>query len=282
MTVRDPTEFLLPAVIGAINALDLEPEDEAMVKIARHLARVIDQASAAKVAYSARWIVPELVKVLAELGAARPPVPASREASRLPSSTTPSAACSRSTSKVYGHAEPRISVPAPLRVLNEETSLGPQVIAFAKAIGEPLLPHQEIAVMRMFELNPDTGRLRFRYVLIQCARQNSKTHLARIVTLWRMFMSSRPQTILGVAQDLSQSAYSWELALRTAENCPYLAPSIVLKSRASGQYRFRLASGAEYTIRSANARAGRGLTCGMVVFDELRTQVEGDGWASVT
>lgn len=68
MTVRDPTEFLLPAVIGAINALDLEPEDEAMVKIARHLARVIDQASAAKVAYSARWIVPELVKVLAELG----------------------------------------------------------------------------------------------------------------------------------------------------------------------------------------------------------------------
>jgi hypothetical protein len=198
------------------------------------------------------------------------------------SSTTLSGASAPSTSEVFGHAEPRISVPAPLRILDEETSLGPQVIAFAAAIGEPLLPHEEIAVMRMLEIHPDTGRLRFRYVLIQAARQNAKTHLSRVITLWRMYMASRPQVILGVAQDLSQSAYAWELALRTAENCPYLAPAIVLKSRASGQYRFRLASGAEYTIRSANARAGRGLTCGMVVFDELRTQVEGDGWASVT
>lgn len=198
------------------------------------------------------------------------------------SSTTRSAASGPSTCEVYGYAEPRVSAPAPLRILNEETSLGPQVIAFARAIGEPLLPHQEIAVMRLLELHPDTGRLRFRYGLIQAARQNAKTHLARMLTLWRMYMSSNPQTILGVAQDLSQSAYAWELALRTAENCRWLAPSIVLKSRASGQYRFRLATGAEYTIRSANARAGRGLTCGMVVFDELRTQEAGDGWSSVT
>ncbi len=67
--MRDPSEYLLPGVVGAINALDLKPEDEAMAKIARHLARVVDQASAAKEAYAARWIVPELVKVLAELGA---------------------------------------------------------------------------------------------------------------------------------------------------------------------------------------------------------------------
>jgi hypothetical protein len=66
---RDASEFLLPAVTGAVAALDLEPEDEAMVKIARHYARVIDQAPASKEAYCARWILPELVKVLAELGA---------------------------------------------------------------------------------------------------------------------------------------------------------------------------------------------------------------------
>jgi len=66
---RDPSEFLLPAVVETISALDLEPEDAGMVKVAKHLAIVIYQASAAKVAYSARWLVPELVKVLAELGA---------------------------------------------------------------------------------------------------------------------------------------------------------------------------------------------------------------------
>lgn len=66
---RDPSEYLLPGVVAAITALDLEPEDEAMIKIARHLATVIDQAPASKREYAARWIVPELVRVLAELGA---------------------------------------------------------------------------------------------------------------------------------------------------------------------------------------------------------------------
>jgi hypothetical protein len=69
VTVRDPSEYLLPGVVAAISALDLQPEDEAMVKLAKHLARVIDQASAAKELYCARWVLPELVRVLAELGA---------------------------------------------------------------------------------------------------------------------------------------------------------------------------------------------------------------------
>lgn len=197
-------------------------------------------------------------------------------------SIIPSAASGPSPSEIYGYREPRIVVPAPLRILTPETTLGFDVIDFAKAIGEPLLPHQEEVVLRAFEIHPDTGCLRFRYVLITAARQNAKTHLARIITLWRMYRTDRPQTVLGVAQDLAQAAYAWELTLRSAEARPYLAADIVTRSRASGQYRFVLKNGSEYTIRSANASAGRGLSCALVLYDELRTQTDADGWASVT
>lgn len=197
------------------------------------------------------------------------------------SSIIPSSGSGPSPSEIYGYTEPRICVPGPLRTLTPETTLGFHIIDFAKAIGEPLLPHQEEVVLRAFEIHPDGG-LRFRYVLVMAARQNAKTHLARIITLWRMYRTDRPQTILGVAQDLAQAAYAWELTLRAAEARPYLAADIITRSRASGQYRFVLANGSEYTIRSANASAGRGLTCALVLFDELRTQTDADGWTSVT
>jgi hypothetical protein len=85
MSIRDPSEYLLPAVIAAITAADLEAEDEAMIKIARHLAIVVDQAPAARREYCARWVVPELVRVLAELGCS----PASR--SRIKGGAPPDA-----------------------------------------------------------------------------------------------------------------------------------------------------------------------------------------------
>ena len=66
--MRDPSEYLFPAVVDAIAAADLAPEDEALVKAAKYLARVIDQAPASKEAYAARWLIPELARVLAELG----------------------------------------------------------------------------------------------------------------------------------------------------------------------------------------------------------------------
>ena len=64
---RDASEYLLPGVIATINALDLEPEDEAMVKLAKHYARTID--AAVKPEYATRWIGPQLQTVLESLGA---------------------------------------------------------------------------------------------------------------------------------------------------------------------------------------------------------------------
>lgn len=69
MALKDASELVLPAVAAAIDAIeDLEPADQGMVAIARHLARVIDEATPAKRAYCAHFVAPELMKALAELG----------------------------------------------------------------------------------------------------------------------------------------------------------------------------------------------------------------------
>jgi hypothetical protein len=74
--LRDVSELLWPAVEETIADLGLGSSDAAAVKLARRYARVIDQTSDAKQASVLRWLGPELLKVLAELGA----TPAARAA----------------------------------------------------------------------------------------------------------------------------------------------------------------------------------------------------------
>jgi hypothetical protein len=66
---RDVSELLYPAVCETIASLDLQPEDAGMVKLARHLARVIDEAPGSRRESAARWLGAELRQVLECLGA---------------------------------------------------------------------------------------------------------------------------------------------------------------------------------------------------------------------
>ena len=76
--LRDASELLYPAVCETIAVLQLDPDgqDAAAAKLAQRYARLIDEASDAKQANVLRWLGPELLKVLAELGA----TPAARSA----------------------------------------------------------------------------------------------------------------------------------------------------------------------------------------------------------
>ena len=67
MPVRDVDELLSPAVQETLTALNLKPEDTAAARLAERYAAVID--SARDPSWAMRWIGPELLRVLAELGA---------------------------------------------------------------------------------------------------------------------------------------------------------------------------------------------------------------------
>jgi hypothetical protein len=177
-----------------------------------------------------------------------------------------------------GRTEPRLWT-RPLRPLNRRTSRGYEVIEFAEMIGQPLLPWQKWAVIHALELNPD-GTYRFRTVLIIVARQNGKSHLKRVVTLWRMYMDGARE-IVGAAQDLSLARKQWQMCQETIHTCPDLQEEWIDVRNVNGDEMFWAGTGC-YAIKATNDKAGRGGSNDEVNIDELRTQHDWKAWGSLS
>ncbi len=180
--------------------------------------------------------------------------------------------------KLLGRTEARIFT-KPLRPLNRRTSRGFEVIDFAEMIGEPLLPWQQWAVIHALELNPD-GTYRFRTVLILVARQNGKSHLKRIVTLWRMYMDGARE-IVGAAQDVSLARKQWQMCQQSIHACPDLEEEWRGVRNVNGDEMF-WAAGCCYMIKATNDKAGRGGSNDEVNIDELRAQHDWKAWGSLS
>lgn len=191
----------------------------------------------------------------------------------------PAPTVSEPSAKLVGRTEPRLFTP-PLRPLTRETTRGFEIIDFAEMIGEPLLPWQQWLVKHALELLPD-GRFRFRVVVVLVARQNGKSSLKRIVSLWRLYIDGA-RMILGVAQDVSLAREQWNMCLQTIHASPDLAAEFDKVRNVNGDEWFRLANGARYKIGASNRRAGRGLSVDELNIDELREQRDWDAWSALS
>jgi hypothetical protein len=181
---------------------------------------------------------------------------------------------------VLGSVEPRLFTP-PLRELTPDTSYGFDVIDFAEEIGYPFRPWQQTAVIRAGELLPD-GRPRFRVVLIIVARQNGKTLLIRIVTLYWMFIERVP-LVLGTSTDRFKAKQTWRHVIHTAEGNEILArelPRVHVREQL-GEEDFWTTAGAHYRFSAPNRRAGRGDTVHRAVLDEIREHQTFDTYDAV-
>lgn len=183
---------------------------------------------------------------------------------------------------VLGCTEPRLWTP-PLRELTPETSYGFQVIEFAKSIGRPLDPWQEWAVIHACELLED-GRPRFRKVLVLVARQNGKTELLVILSLFWLFVQ-RVALVLGMSTKVEYAAESWRKACRLAMRTEALKREVPDKGgirKANGEQTLWRATPAEeaadegsrYKIAAANDEGGRSLSIDRLIMDELRQQFD--------
>src|SRR5260221_333794 len=119
-------------------------------------------------------------------------------------------------------------------------------------IGEPLLPWQKWAVIHAFERKRD-GSYRFRTVLILVARQNGKSQLKRIVSLWRMYQDGA-RRILGVAQDVALARDQWNMCQETIHDCPDLEEEWGRVRNVNGDEYF-IASGCRYAISNSAIRS---------------------------
>ena len=112
---------------------------------------------------------------------------------------------------LVGSEVPRIWT-RPLRELTPETSLGYSVIEFAeKFLFIELFPWQKWLLIHALELRPN-GRLRFRNIIVLVARQNGKSTLSIVLSLWAMYVFGT-KTILGTAQDLDTAEELWQTAV---------------------------------------------------------------------
>ncbi len=179
-----------------------------------------------------------------------------------------------------GCTEPRIFTP-PKRPLTPDTTKGFAAIEFAEEILEiELLPWQKWLLLHALELNAD-GTYRFKTVVLLVARQNGKSTLMQVLTLWRMFAEGAP-LVIGTAQSLDIAEEQWQGAIELAEGIPELAEHIEHVDKTNGKKALRLRSGERYKVAAASRRGGRGLSGDLVLLDELREHQNWQAWSAVT
>jgi hypothetical protein len=180
---------------------------------------------------------------------------------------------------MLGKSEPRLFTPS-LRELTPATSYGFEVIDFAREIGHPLLPWQRTAVVRGGELLPD-GRPRFRIVLLLVSRQNGKTELPVVLSVFWQFRQKLP-LILGTSTQLKYAKESWSKAVKLVQRTRSLdalhEPGRRWTRRTNGEVESWTLEECRYAIAAANEEGGRSLTIDRGVADELRQHHDYSAW----
>jgi hypothetical protein len=179
---------------------------------------------------------------------------------------------------VLGSIEPRLWTP-PLRELTPDTSYGFDVIEFAnEVLYRPPDPWQEWQIIHGCELLED-GRPRFRVVLTLAARQNGKTEIPVILSLYWQFVEGVPM-ILGTSTKVDYAKESWKKAVHLAETAPFLEQRHAPRwtREANGEVESWTRERARYKIAASNAQGGRSLTIHRLILDELRQHHDYTAW----
>lgn len=180
------------------------------------------------------------------------------------------------TAEILGHTEPRLWT-KPLRELTPETSYGFNVIKFANDIlKQPLDPWQEWVAIHAGELLPD-GRPRFRQVLLLVARQNGKTHLLKVLTLFWMFVEKHPQ-LLFTSTTLKRATEGFEEVEKTALANSALRKLVLRTKHQPGDTYMSTTQSSKLTTEAVNRKTGRGMTLHRLMMDELREHQTWDAY----
>lgn len=200
-----------------------------------------------------------------------------------------------------GSETPRVFTP-PLRDLIDgpkgtRTSWGFDVIWFAREIlGMPYNPYQEWLAIHALELLPrekvielypakpelwDEEIPRFKTILVLIARQNGKTHWAKVLIMWALFRH-RLDYVLGAAQTKKDAHDLWSEIVDYVEDHPRLKKRLKKIVTAHGFEELKVKSGGVYKVAGLNRKDGRGKTVNVLYMDELREHHNWLGWNALS
>jgi hypothetical protein len=159
--------------------------------------------------------------------------------------------------------------------LTPETSRGFDAVEFAAELGIKLMPWQRWVLIHALETLPD-GSYRFRKVLLLVSRQNGKTTILKVLSLWRMLRGTA-KLVLGTSTMIETARESFELTVEMLEDSS-LADRIFKIGRASTSTYLKIDNGTRYVIRAANRKGARTYSVDLGICDEVR---EHSTWAAI-
>lgn len=148
---------------------------------------------------------------------------------------------------------------------------------FADKIGIPLLPWQRFVAEDMLKINKDGNYVR-KTVGILVARQNGKTHLARMRILAGLFLWGE-RNIVAMSSNRNMALDTFRQVCDVINSNDWLLSQVDQIRYANGQESVTLLSGARYEIVAATRDGARGKTADLLYIDELR-EVPTDAWTA--
>jgi phage terminase large subunit-like protein len=168
---------------------------------------------------------------------------------------------------LIGSTEPRIHTP-----LLKGKSKAQEVSDLADKIGLPLIPWQRWVLDDLLSVDNDNN-WRKKTALVLVARQNGKTHLARMLILSHLFLWGS-KNVLGMSSNRNMALDTFRQVAFTIEDNQFLKDQVRQIRLANGQESISLLNGARYEIAAATRDAPRGKTADFLYIDELREWTE--------
>ena len=171
---------------------------------------------------------------------------------------------------LVGAVKPRICTP-----FLKGASKIDEVAELAEKIGQPLLDWQRVVLEDMLRVDAK-GDFRRKTMGLLIARQNGKTHLARMLILAHLFLWDS-KMVIGMSSNRNMALDTFRQVANAILDNDFLKDQVKQIRYANGQESITTLKGNRYQIVAATRDGSRGLTANFLFIDELR-EISEEGW----
>ena len=173
-----------------------------------------------------------------------------------------------------GATEPRLHSP----YINGKNR-GDEIAQLAESIGLPLLPWQDFVIRDMTSIDDENMFIR-KTNLVLCARQQGKTHLARMMMLAHLYLFGSKNVII-MSSNRSMALDTFRQVAYAIEESSELNKQVKQIRFANGTESIELKNGARLDVVAATRDGSRGRTADLLYIDEVR-EISEEGFRAAT
>jgi phage terminase large subunit-like protein len=173
-----------------------------------------------------------------------------------------------------GATEPRLHSP-----YIKGKNRGDEIAQLAESIGLPLLPWQDFVIRDMTSIDDENMFIR-KTNLVLCARQQGKTHLARMMMLAHLYLFGSKNVII-MSSNRSMALDTFRQVAYAIEESSELNKQVKQIRFANGTESIELKNGARLDVVAATRDGSRGRTADLLYIDEVR-EISEEGFRAAT